>query len=100
MEVAKDIKSLRNEVSKVNKSVSVLTNKVQTQAKSLKTMQGQVGNIKALNADVQSLITLERAKYLDVLRRQVALEESRELGEEPDEQDIPSVVSYPPIPNQ
>ena len=98
--VAKDIKSLRNEVSKVNKSVSVLTNKVQTQAKSLKTMQGQVGNIKALNADVQSLITLERAKYLDVLRRQVALEESRELGEEPDEQDIPSVVSYPPMPNQ
>ena len=98
--VAKDIKSLRNEVSKVNKSVSALTNKVQTQAKSLKTMQGQVGNIKALNADVQSLITLERAKYLDVLRRQVALEESRELGEEPDEQDIPSVVSYPPMPSQ
>ena len=98
--VAKDIKSLRNEVSKVNKSVSALTSKVQTQAKSLKTMQGQVGNVKALNADVQSLITLERAKYLDVLRRQVALEESRELGEEPDEQDIPSVVSYPPMPNQ
>ena len=98
--VVKDIKSLRNEVSKVNKSVSALTSKVQTQAKSLKTMQGQVGNIKALNADVQSLITLERAKYLDVLRRQVALEESRELGEEPDEQDIPSVVSYPPMPNQ
>ena len=98
--VVKDIKSLRNDVSRVNKSVSDLNKRVTTQANSLKTMQGQVGNVKALNADVQSLITLERAKYLDVLRRQVALEESRELGEEPDEEDIPSVVSYPPISTQ
>ena len=98
--VVKDIKNLRNDVSRVNKSVSDLNKRVTTQANSLKTMQGQVGNVKALNADVQSLITLERAKYLDVLRRQVALEESRELGEEPDEEDIPSVVSYPPISTQ
>ncbi|MAJ87530.1 MAG: hypothetical protein CBD08_005655 [Cellvibrionales bacterium TMED148] len=98
--VVKDIKNLRNDVGRVNKSVSDLNKRVTTQANSLKTMQGQVGNIKALNADVQSLITLERAKYLDVLRRQVALEESRELGEEPDEEDVPSVVSYPPIPTQ
>ena len=98
--VVKDIKSLRNDVSKVSKSVSDLSSRVKTQANNLKKMQGQVGNIKALNADVQSLITLERAKYLDVLRRQVALEESRELGEEPDEEDIPSVVSYPPMPTQ
>ena len=98
--VVKDIKSLRNDVSKVSKSVSDLSSRVKTQATNLKKMQGQVGNIKALNADVQSLITLERAKYLDVLRRQVALEESRELGEEPDEENIPSVVSYPPMPTQ
>ncbi len=98
--VVKDIKSLRNDVSKVSKSVSDLSSRVKTQANNLKKMQGQVGNIKALNADVQSLITLERAKYLDVLRRQVALEESRELGEEPDEENIPSVVSYPPMPTQ
>ena len=98
--VVKDIKSLRNDVSKVSKSVSDLSSRVKTQANNLKKMQGQVGNIKALNADVQSLITLERAKYLDVFRRQVALEESRELGEEPDEEDIPSVVSYPPMPTQ
>ncbi len=98
--VVKDIKSLRNDVSKVSKSVSDLSTRVKTQANNLKKMQGQVGNIKALNADVQSLITLERAKYLDVLRRQVALEESRELGEEPDEENIPSVVSYPPMPTQ
>ena len=63
-------------------------------------MQGPVGNVQALNADVQSLITLERAKYLDVLRRQVALEEARDRDEEPEEEVVPAVVTFPNLPIQ
>ena len=81
------------DVAKVTKSVAVL-------ATQLKSMQGQVGNVKALNADVQSLITLERAKYLDVLKRQVALEEARDRDDEPEEEVVPSVVTFPIVPMQ
>jgi hypothetical protein len=81
------------DVAKVTKSVAVL-------ATQLSSMQGQVGNVKALNADVQSLITLERAKYLDVLQRQVALEEARDRDDEPEEEVVPSVVTFPNVPVQ
>jgi hypothetical protein len=81
------------DVAQVTKSVAVL-------ATQLKSMQGQVGNVKALNADVQSLITLERAKYLDVLQRQVALEEARDRDDEPEEEVLPTVVTFPNVPMQ
>ncbi len=87
------VKAQSANVAKVTKSVAVL-------AKQLKSMQGQVGNVQALNADVQSLITLERAKYLDVLRRQVALEEARDRDEEPEEEVVPAVVTFPNLPIQ
>lgn len=87
------VKAQSANVAKVTKSVAVL-------AKQLKSMQGQVGNVQALNADVQSLITLERAKYLDVLRRKVALEEARDRDEEPEEEVVPAVVTFPNLPIQ
>lgn len=87
------VKAQSANVAKVTKSVAVL-------AKQLTSMQGQVGNVQALNADVQSLITLERAKYLDVLRRQVALEEARDRDEEPEEEVVPAVVTFPNLPIQ
>ncbi len=95
--LAKQVNDLANKVKAQSTDVGKVTKSVSALSRQLKSMQGQVGNIKSLNADVQSLITLERAKYLDVLKRQVALEESRELGEEPEEEETaPSIVTWPP----
>ncbi|MAJ80908.1 MAG: hypothetical protein CMK30_06240 [Porticoccaceae bacterium] len=91
-DLAGTVKSQSADVARVSKSVAVLASQV-------KTMQGQVGNIKALNADVQSLITLERAKYIDVLKRQVALEEARDQGEQVEEDLSPTVVTFPSGPS-
>lgn len=96
--VVKQVDALTGRVAKQSADVTKVTKSVAVLAKQLKSMQGQVGNVKALNADVQSLITLERAKYLDVLQRQVALEEARDRDDEPDEEEVPSVVSFPIVP--
>jgi hypothetical protein len=96
--VVKQVDALAGRVAKQSADVTKVTKSVAVLAKQLKSMQGQVGNVKALNADVQSLITLERAKYLDVLQRQVALEEARDRDDEPDEEEVPSVVSFPIVP--
>lgn len=96
--VVKQVDALTGRVAKQSADVTKVTKSVAMLAKQLKSMQGQVGNVKALNADVQSLITLERAKYLDVLQRQVALEEARDRDDEPDEEEVPSVVSFPIVP--
>jgi prefoldin subunit 5 len=96
--VVKQVDALAGRVAKQSADVTKVTKSVAMLAKQLKSMQGQVGNVKALNADVQSLITLETAKYLDVLQRQVALEEARDRDDEPDEEEVPSVVSFPIVP--
>jgi len=98
--VVKQVDALAGKVAKQSADVSKVTKSVAVLAKQLKSMQGQVGNVKALNADVQSLITLERAKYLDVLKRQVALEEARDRDDEPAEEEVPSVVTFPNVPAQ
>ena len=98
--VVKQVDALAGKVAKQSADVSKVTKSVAVLAKQLKSMQGQVGNVKALNADVQSLITLERAKYLDVLKRQVALEEARDRDDEPEEEEVPSVVMFPNVPAQ
>ncbi len=98
--VVKQVDALAGKVAKQSADVSKVTKSVAVLAKQLKSMQGQVGNVKALNADVQSLITLERAKYLDVLKRQVALEEARDRDDEPEEEEVPSVVTFPNVPAQ
>jgi prefoldin subunit 5 len=96
--VVEQVDALAGRVAKQSADVTKVTKSVAVLAKQLKSMQGQVGNVKALNADVQSLITLERAKYLDVLQRQVALEEARDRDDEPDEEEVPSLVSFPIVP--
>ncbi|MDE0762910.1 MAG: hypothetical protein ACJ04O_08445 [Cellvibrionales bacterium] len=98
--VVKQVDALAGRVAKQSADVSKVTKSVAVLAKQLKSMQAQVGNVKALNADVQSLITLERAKYLDVLKRQVALEEARDRDDEPEEEEVPSVVTFPNVPAQ
>ena len=98
--VVKQVDALAARVAKQSADVAKVTKSVAVLATQLSSMQGQVGNVKALNADVQSLITLERAKYLDVLQRQVALEEARDRDDEPEEEVVPSVVTFPNVPVQ
>ena len=98
--VVKQVDALAARVAKQSADVAKVTKSVAVLATQLKSMQGQVGNVKALNADVQSLITLERAKYLDVLQRQVALDEARDRDDEPEEEVEPSVVTFPNVPVQ
>ena len=98
--VVKQVDALAARVAKQSADVAKVTKSVAVLATQLNSMQGQVGNVKALNADVQSLITLERAKYLDVLQRQVALEEARDRDDEPEEEVVPSVVTFPNVPVQ
>ena len=98
--VVKQVDALAARVAKQSDDVAKVTKSVAVLATQLSSMQGQVGNVKALNADVQSLITLERAKYLDVLQRQVALEEARDRDDEPEEEVVPSVVTFPNVPVQ
>jgi hypothetical protein len=49
-------------------------------------------DVKNLNADVEALVTLERAKYLDALRSQVGVEQT--IVEEDSPEDLGLVV-YP-----
>jgi hypothetical protein len=98
--VVNQVDALAGKVAKQSADVAHVTKSVAVLATQLKSMQGQVGNVKALNADVQSLITLERAKYLDVLQRQVALEEARDRDDEPEEEVLPTVVTFPNVPMQ
>ena len=77
------------QLSKVSSSVVALGSQ-------LKSFEGQVSNVSKLNADVEAIITLERHKYLDLLRRQVELEESRQPVEEELEEELDySIVVYP-----
>ncbi len=98
--VFEQVNQLSISVKNQSATVANVTTSVASLATQVKSMQAQVNNVKALNADVQSLITLERAKYIDVLKRQVALEETRSREEEPEVDVMPSVVTFPNIPIQ
>ena len=64
----------------------------------MKCLEKQVSNVKKLNADVEALIALEKENYLDVLQRQVAVEEARQAEGMPVEPEpAPSIVVYPYI---
>ena len=98
--VFEQVNQLSIAVKNQSATVANVTTSVASLATQVKSMQAQVNNVKALNADVQSLITLERAKYIDVLKRQVALEETRSREEEPEVDVMPSIVTFPNRPIQ
>ncbi len=98
--VFEQVNQLSISVKNQSATVANVTTSVASLATQVKSMQAQVNNVKALNADVQSLITLERAKYIDVLKRQVALEETRSREEEPEVDVMPSIVTFPNRPIQ
>ena len=89
--LGKDLEGQGAIVSTLSKSVSAL-------GQQMKSLEGQVGNVKQLNADVEALIALERENYLEVLQRQVALEEARQAEGKPVEKEpepAPTIVVYP-----
>jgi hypothetical protein len=96
-QIVTQVSSLSADLEGQARIVSALTESVSALGKQMKSLQGQVGNVKQLNDDVEALITLERENYLEVLQRQVALEEVRQkeaMSEEPEPEPAPSVVTY------
>ena len=94
--LAGQVKSLKSALEAQGTQLSKVSSSVVALGSQLKSFEGQVNNVSKLNADVEALITLERDKYLDLLRRQVELEESRQPVEEELEEEIDnSIVVYP-----
>ncbi|MGB1402292.1 MAG: hypothetical protein ACPH3I_01750 [Porticoccaceae bacterium] len=94
--LAGQVKSLKSALEAQGTQLSKVSSSVVALGSQLKSFEGQVSNVSKLNADVEALITLERDKYLDLLRRQVELEESRQPVEEELEEEIDnSIVVYP-----
>jgi hypothetical protein len=96
-QIVLQVSSLGKDLEGQGSIVTALTESVGALGKQVKSLEGQVGNVKQLNADVEALITLEREKYLEVLQRQVALEEARQKGSvpvEPEPDPVPAVVTY------
>jgi hypothetical protein len=94
--LAIQVKSLKSTLSSQGAQLDKVASSVVALGSQLKSFEGQVDNVSKLNADVEALITLERDKYLDLLRRQVELEESRLPVEEELEEEIDdSIVVYP-----
>jgi len=94
--LAVQVKSLKSTLSSQGAQLDKVASSVVALGSQLKSFEGQVDNVSKLNADVEALITLERDKYLDLLRRQVELEESRIPVEEELEEEIDdSIVVYP-----
>ena len=88
-DLEKSLQSQSRESAKVTGSVANLSQR-------LKTLESKLKNVDKLNADVAALIKLERDNYLEVLRRKVDLEESRQNSEESDTVITdPTIVVYP-----
>ncbi|MDA9091307.1 hypothetical protein N9J84_04290, partial [Porticoccaceae bacterium] len=64
-------------------------------ATQIKSFDGRMSNVAKLNADVEALITLERADYLELLQRQVDLQALQVAEQQPEEKVDPSIVVYP-----
>lgn len=94
--LAGQVKSLKSALVAQGAQLDKVSSSVVALGSQLKSFEGQVNNVSKLNKDVEALITLERDKYLDLLRRQVELEESRQPVEEELEEEIDnSFVVYP-----
>ncbi len=94
--LAVQVNSLKSTLAKQGSQLDKVASSVVALGSQLKSFEGQVDNVSKLNADVEALITLERDKYIDLLRRQVEIEESRLPVEEELEEEVDdSIVVYP-----
>ena len=90
--VAKQVEGLSRALKAQGKQVAAVTGSVKTLGVQLKSFDRRMKDVKNLNADVEALVTLERAKYLDALRSQVGVEQT--IVEEDSPEDLGLVV-YP-----
>ena len=95
--VAKQVEGLSKALKSQGKQVAAVTGSVKTLGVQLKSFDQRMKDVKRLNADVEALITLERAKYLDALRSQVSAEGT--AVEEDSPEDLGLVV-YPAVRTQ
>ncbi|MEZ7859235.1 MAG: hypothetical protein QMB35_03500 [Porticoccaceae bacterium] len=95
--VAKQVEGLSKALKSQGKQVAAVTGSVKTLGVQLKSFDQRMKDVKRLNADVEALITLERAKYLDALRSQVSAEGT--VVEEDSPEDLGLVV-YPAVRTQ
>ena len=94
--VAKQVEGLSRALKSQGKQVAAVTGSVQTLGAQLKSFDRRMKDVKELNADVEALITLERAKYLDALRSQVSVEETVVQDDSPEDLGL---VVYPAVRN-
>jgi hypothetical protein len=95
--VAKQVEGLSKALKSQGKQVAAVTGSVKTLGVQLKSFDRRMKDVKKLNADVEALITLERAKYLDALRSQFS--EEGTVVEEDSPEDLGLVV-YPAVRTQ
>jgi hypothetical protein len=97
-QIAAQVGNLGQDLEGQGAMVSSLSKSVSALSMQMKSLEKQVSNVKKLNADVEALIALEKENYLDVLQRQVAVEEARQAEGMPVEPEpAPSIVVYPYI---
>ena len=84
--VVSQVISLSQIVAKQGKDISRASKTIEGLGAQLENFQNQLVEARKLNSDVQALVTLEKAKYLEVLERQADLQE---MQKGPDPLEVP-----------
>jgi len=93
--VAVQIQQLNTALKAQGAKVEMVTGTVKKLGTQIKTFDRRIQSVANLNADVEALVALERNNYLEVLQRQVALQEVQDREDQPEAD--PSIVVYPKI---
>lgn len=75
--VVSQVRSLSQIVSKQGKDITRASKIIEGLSGQLNSFESQLTESEKLNSDVEALVTLERAKYLEVLERQADLQEKQ-----------------------
>ena len=75
--VVSQVRSLSQIVSKQGKDITRASKVIEGLSGQLNSFESQLAESEKLNSDVEALVTLERAKYLEVLERQADLQEKQ-----------------------
>ena len=75
--VVSQVRSLTQIVSKQGKDITRASKIIEGLSGQLNSFESQLAESEKLNSDVEALVTLERAKYLEVLERQADLQEKQ-----------------------
>ena len=75
--VVSQVRSLSQIVSKQGKDITRASKIIEGLSGQLNSFESQLAESEKLNSDVEALVTLERAKYLEVLERQADLQEKQ-----------------------